>query len=162
MISQICTVFTLHLSHIHLLYIKSSFYKFLVCFYCLYWWCPLVPEIIHGGAPEVFLHQQSWKVAILPLQCWCDVKPNQTKRLYWYLTFLLQISEKLPVTPFSFAHGTITSSSGTITPIKYGFKWEKISNVSLWSWILNGHSKVLKNHKLYLKKLAKWFVDLFH
>jgi hypothetical protein len=25
--------------------------------------CPFVPEIMHGGAPEVFLHQYSWNVA---------------------------------------------------------------------------------------------------
>jgi hypothetical protein len=26
--------------------------------------CPFVPEIMHGRAPEVFLHQYSWNVAI--------------------------------------------------------------------------------------------------
>jgi hypothetical protein len=26
--------------------------------------CPFVPEIMHGGAPEVFLRQFSWNVAI--------------------------------------------------------------------------------------------------
>jgi hypothetical protein len=26
--------------------------------------CPFVPEIMHGRAPEVFLHQSSWNVAI--------------------------------------------------------------------------------------------------
>jgi hypothetical protein len=35
-----------------------------------------VPEIIHERAPEVFLHHISWNVAIWPLLCWCDVKPN--------------------------------------------------------------------------------------
>ena len=38
--------------------------------------CPLVTEIIHGAATEVLLHQLGWKVAIYPLQCWFDVKPN--------------------------------------------------------------------------------------
>jgi hypothetical protein len=37
-----------------------------------------VPEIMHGRVPEVFLHQQSWNVAIWPILCRCDVKPNQT------------------------------------------------------------------------------------
>jgi hypothetical protein len=26
--------------------------------------CPFVPEIMHRRAPEVFLHQKSWNVAI--------------------------------------------------------------------------------------------------
>jgi hypothetical protein len=26
--------------------------------------CPFVHEIMHGGAPEVFLHKLSWNVAI--------------------------------------------------------------------------------------------------
>ena len=32
------------------------------------WFYSLVSEIMHGEAPEVFLHQ---------LQCWCDVKPKR-------------------------------------------------------------------------------------
>ena len=30
--------------------------------------CPLVLEIMHGGAPEVFLHHLCWNVVIYPLQ----------------------------------------------------------------------------------------------
>jgi hypothetical protein len=40
-----------------------------------------VPQIMHGRAPEVFLHQLSWNIAIWPILCrWCDVKPNQTNK----------------------------------------------------------------------------------
>jgi hypothetical protein len=35
---------------------------------------PFVPKIMHGWAPDVFLHQFSMKVAIQPLQCWCYQK----------------------------------------------------------------------------------------
>ena len=37
----------------------------------------LVPEIMHRGAPEVFFHQLSWKLAKLPVQCWCDINTNK-------------------------------------------------------------------------------------
>jgi hypothetical protein len=41
--------------------------------------CPFVPEVMHWRAPEVFLHQLSWKVYISPILCWCDLKLNQKK-----------------------------------------------------------------------------------
>jgi hypothetical protein len=41
---------------------------------------PFVPEIMHGRAPEVFLHQLSWNVAIWPILCRCDVKPNKSNK----------------------------------------------------------------------------------
>jgi hypothetical protein len=37
---------------------------------------PFVPEIMHGRAPEVFLHQLSLNVAIWQLLCRCNVKPK--------------------------------------------------------------------------------------
>jgi hypothetical protein len=42
--------------------------------------CPFEPEIIHERAPEVFLHQWSWNVAIWPILCLFDVKRNQTNK----------------------------------------------------------------------------------
>jgi hypothetical protein len=49
--------------------------------------CALVPEIMHGGAPGVFLHHESWKVAIWPSLCWCDVKPNKINK--WFSALLI-------------------------------------------------------------------------
>jgi hypothetical protein len=39
-----------------------------------------VPEIMHGRAPEVFLHQLSLNVAIWPILCRCDVKSKTNKQ----------------------------------------------------------------------------------
>jgi hypothetical protein len=43
-----------------------------------------VPEIMHGGAPEVFLHQYSWNVAKWPILCRCDAKPKSNKHKYCF------------------------------------------------------------------------------
>ena len=43
--------------------------------------CPLVPEIMHGGEPDVFLHHLSWEAVIYPLQCWWVIKPNQKNEI---------------------------------------------------------------------------------
>jgi hypothetical protein len=64
--------------------------------YIIHWFyvrCPFVPEIMHRRAPEVFLHQKSWNVAIWPIQCRCDVKSlilckNFSTLIILYFSFL--------------------------------------------------------------------------
>jgi hypothetical protein len=60
--------------------------------------CPFVPEIMHGRAHEVFLHQWSLNVAIWPIMCRCDVKPKQTNKpkerdIYIYMFSLFAASK---------------------------------------------------------------------
>ena len=40
-------------------------------------WCLLVPEIIYGGAPEVFSISDSWESHCITLQYHCYLKPNE-------------------------------------------------------------------------------------
>jgi hypothetical protein len=53
--------------------------------------CQFVSEIMHGGAPEVFLHQLSLNVAIWPILCRCDVKTQSKTKTKQKLCSLYQL-----------------------------------------------------------------------
>jgi hypothetical protein len=62
---------------------------------------PFVPEIMHGRAPAVFLHQLSWKVAIWPILCWCIKKFYHDYQLTSVQIFLKNIYTKFKTNKIS-------------------------------------------------------------
>jgi hypothetical protein len=97
--------------------------------------CPFVSEIMHGRAPEVFLHQLSWNIAIWPILCRCDVKPKTNKQTNKqnHNEWLVWIANQnpLPMIAYGYIFDAIAANY-FVSKFWYLFWWEINNSKNCW------------------------------